>query len=350
METLKLILRPLTALLALLIVLAGLAVGVGRLRTTPLLTYESNRTGDIDLYAYDLTYAISHNLTRSPAGDTDAAWSPDGEKLAFFSWRGGARQLYLLTLTPPRVTRLLPDEVAGDHPVWSPDGTQLVYERDAGDAGTQLYLLDLSAPRIEGSNPRQLAAEVSVSNSPMWSPDGETILFMGFARQTADAEIFTVHPDGTHLVNLTNDPGWDVSPAWSPDGTEITFFSLRDRTNLELLLMDQAGGNLRRITTSTSAAMNNIAWARTLWSPDGRSVSRLVPTDSGARVEVWSAAGSGLWQSPYESRILKLDLWLPSGLLFTEVYNYSTFRIMEITPNGDPRILIQDGSYPVWWR
>ncbi|MBK9748441.1 MAG: hypothetical protein IPO91_16935 [Chloroflexi bacterium] len=96
--------------------------------------------------------------------------------------------------------------------------------------------------------------------------------------------------------------------------------------------------------------MNNIAWARTLWSPDGRSVSRLVPTDSGARVEVWSAAGGGLWQSPYESRILKLDLWLPSGLLFTEVYNYSTFRIMELTPNGDPRILIQDGSYPIWWR
>ena len=350
METLKLILRPLTALLALLTLLAGIAVVVGRQLTTPLLTYESSRTGDIDLYAYDMAHGLSHNLTHSPAGDTDAAWSPAGDQLAFFSWRGGHRQLHLLTLSPPRVTRLTSDEVAGDHPVWSPDGTQLVYEHDAGNAGTQIYLLDLSQPLIEELNPRQLAQGISVSNSPMWSPDGRTILFMGFARQTADAEIFTVQPDGSNLTNLTQDPGWDVNPAWSPDGSQITFFSLRDRTNLELLLMDRDGTNLHRITASTSAEMNNIAWARTVWSPDGQRVSRLAPTDTGAQIEVWRPDGTLLWEAPYAPRILKLDLWLPSGLLFTEVHNYATFRIVQIAPDGTPTVLIENGSYPVWWR
>jgi len=337
--------RTLLILAAALAALSLLVVKIGHGLTYSVLTYESQRTGDWDIYAFDPLHNRSINLTRSPGGDTDASWSPDGEKLAFISWRAGTPNLFMLTITPPRVFQLDDHRMAvGYHPVWSPDSRQIVYEVERSGS-IDLYRVDIDAPL---SSVIALTNLPTDSRFPAWSPDGTQIAYVSWA--TGDAEIMVMGADGTNNANLTQNHGWDVSPAWSPDGTEITFFSLRDRTNLELLLMDQAGGNLRRITTSTSAAMHNIAWARTLWSPDGRSVSRLVPTDSGARVEVWSAAGGGLWQSPYESRILKLDLWLPSGLLFTEVYNYSTFRIMEITPNGDPRILIQDGSYPIWWR
>jgi TolB protein len=40
-------------------------------------------------------------------------------------------------------------------------------------------------------------------------------------------EIYTMRPDGSHQMNLTNNPGEDFDPVWSPDGTHIAFVSNR---------------------------------------------------------------------------------------------------------------------------
>jgi hypothetical protein len=43
-----------------------------------------------------------------------------------------------------------------------------------------------------------------------------------------DADIWTMLPDGTDLVNLTSDSdGFDAAASWSPDGRKLLFFSDR---------------------------------------------------------------------------------------------------------------------------
>ena len=41
-------------------------------------------------------------------------------------------------------------------------------------------------------------------------------------------EIFVMQPDGSGLVNLTQNPADDTDPTWSPDGQKIAFASYRD--------------------------------------------------------------------------------------------------------------------------
>jgi Tol biopolymer transport system component len=41
-------------------------------------------------------------------------------------------------------------------------------------------------------------------------------------------EVYTMAPDGSDVVRLTTDAGFDREPAWSPDGTRIAFTSSRD--------------------------------------------------------------------------------------------------------------------------
>ncbi|MEM5796673.1 MAG: hypothetical protein AAGU23_10450, partial [Bacillota bacterium] len=41
-------------------------------------------------------------------------------------------------------------------------------------------------------------------------------------------EIYSMAPDGSGQVNLTNNPADDFDPVWSPDGTQIAFVSNRE--------------------------------------------------------------------------------------------------------------------------
>src|SRR5919198_3817625 len=40
-------------------------------------------------------------------------------------------------------------------------------------------------------------------------------------------EIYSMRPDGSDVLRLTNDPGHDLQPAWSPDARQIAFISDR---------------------------------------------------------------------------------------------------------------------------
>jgi TolB protein len=62
-------------------------------------------------------------------------------------------------------------------------------------------------------------------------------------------DIFRADPDGSHLVRLTDTPGYDAEGSYSPDGKQIVFTSFRDG-DAEIYIMDADGKNPRRITRS----------------------------------------------------------------------------------------------------
>ena len=102
-------------------------------------------------------------------------------------------------------------------PSFAPDGKYIVY-RTEGPDGKGLRIVNL-----EDSSVKVLTD--GYDNFPVWSPRGDLIAFIRLI--DGNFEIFTIHPDGTDLKQLTHTKGNEAHIAWSPDGEWMVFISSR---------------------------------------------------------------------------------------------------------------------------
>jgi Tol biopolymer transport system component len=110
---------------------------------------------------------------------------------------------------------------------FGPDGKHIVY-RTAGPDGEGLRIMNLDDHDIT-------VLTNEWDNFPVWSPRGDLIAFV--RRDGADFHVFTIHPDGTGLKQLTSTHGNDAHLAWSPDGERILFCSSRTGFKDEVVLI-----------------------------------------------------------------------------------------------------------------
>ena len=104
------------------------------------------------------------NLTNSPADEHSAAWSPDGNLLAFVSNRGNDIDIYKVCATcsgEPVAIRLTDEVRYAMWPAWSPDGSLLAYV-DEPRGNLLLVEADRSDATYLGS---------SVLGPPVWRPE-----------------------------------------------------------------------------------------------------------------------------------------------------------------------------------
>src|SRR5438105_648103 len=59
----------------------------------------------------------------------------------------------------------------------------------------------------DGKNERVLAPHGGIEYSPAYSPDGKWVVFT--AERGGLSDIYRIHPDGTGLERLTDDPAFD---------------------------------------------------------------------------------------------------------------------------------------------
>lgn len=219
------------------------------------------KTGGEDIYAMDPGGTAVERLTDHPQGDFEPAWSPDGSRVAFMSYRHGnfevrGETFSLYTMDPDGtgVERLI-DNVQDDHePDWSPDGSRIAFARYR-DGNDEIYAMD-----PEGRALDRLTDDPKQDSGPAWSPDGNRIAFQ--SNRGGDLEIYTMNPDGTGLDRITDGPKADLQPAWSPDGKKIAFTSDRHgdpsaveasqdpRSNYEIYAMDADGTAVERLTNN----------------------------------------------------------------------------------------------------
>jgi tricorn protease len=168
----------------------------------------------------------AQRVTRSPAVDGQAAWSPDSRKLVYVSGRSGALNLYSYDFLSGAETRLTDQPLNDVTPKFSPDGTQVAFVRDA----RELRVLDLSTRRERLLATGELEREPFTSaRSFAWSPDGKWIAYFASGVK-GFTNTFLVPAAGggprqvTYLANA-----FAGSLSWSPSGAYLLIDS-RQRT------------------------------------------------------------------------------------------------------------------------
>jgi hypothetical protein len=150
-------------------------------------------------------------------------WAPDGERFVFHSRQEADREsrIYLFTGAgdePFVEIQRHGSPIIGRTPAFMPDG-RIVYQGCvANDCG--LYIMD-----ADGSNPQRITNHKD-DTTPAVSPDGTRIAYMSL--QSDYWQVNVVDADGTGQRRLTDDWYWNGLPVWSPDGEQIIFVSTRD--------------------------------------------------------------------------------------------------------------------------
>jgi Tol biopolymer transport system component len=103
-------------------------------------------------------------------------------------------------------------------PSFAPDGKRIVY-RTAGPEGQGLRIMTLADRSVT-------KLTEAWDNFALWSPRGDRIAFVR-RNDAGDFQIFTIHPDGSGLTQLSHTHGNDAHLAWSPDGARLLFATSR---------------------------------------------------------------------------------------------------------------------------
>lgn len=116
-----------------------------------------------------------------------------------------------------------------------------------------------------GANEHPLFTSPGLDYSPSYSADGKWIVVT--REHNGQSDIFRVHPDGSGIEQLTDDPAFDDQGTLSPDGKTLAFVSTRAGGTANIWLMDLATRRARNLTVSKSGNF------RPAWSPDGKWIA-----------------------------------------------------------------------------
>jgi TolB protein len=133
-----------------------------------LLTAIEN--GNSDIHELNIGQNFAKKLTKSPAIDTTASYSPDGNSIVFISDREGSQQIYTMNLESLSQTRISHGEGSYSKPMWSPDGKLIAFSKQKGNS----FFVGTMTPTGKGE---KLLTSGYLVEGAKWSPSGRYLIY-----------------------------------------------------------------------------------------------------------------------------------------------------------------------------
>lgn len=210
------------------------------------------------------------------AGLRTPCWSPDGKLVIYekFTWRGWKQNQALYSWDASREYRY-----TDVWPAFSKDGWMVLTAKHE-DGSVDVMRADGSERRRVYDVTKQSGLDLTLVKRglagaffPVWSPDGEWIVFgVGewfTQRGKGRAKLMRVKRDGSGLEQLTDDSVFNAGfPSYSADGKEVVFrIANQDPSSASLGGLAVLNLDTRQIRRITSGYDN-----MPIWSPDGSRI------------------------------------------------------------------------------
>ena len=269
------------------------------------------------IYLFSIT-GEKRRLTTPPLGfrsDNMPSFSPDGRTLAFCRLPGAfVSEVYLLPLDgrlqpSGEVRRLTQDNRWSAHPVWTADGQSILYVfGQDGGKGREIRMVSVARPRAPTQTIplRDEASEIALGRHLVYS------------RQIEDTNIWRAElpqlgatPVAAKLLITSTQP--DQTPQYSPDGRRIAFASARSGAR-EIWVSNADGSSAVRATSLGAPVVGYPSW-----SPDGRWIA--FHARFGDKVEVFAIPAAG-----GSAKRLATNSWAPSYAVDGQTIYFSSGR------------------------
>lgn len=136
-----------------------------------MLAFNSDRTGEMNIWLFSLESRQSRQLTRGPGGDFQANWSPDGKRIVFFSSRSGNADIWSVNIDSGLLEQLTQTTSVDVNPFISPDGKLIAYNSDQSGR-PEVWIMN-----ADGGEARQLTNVGVMGHFLRWSAGGDAIVF-----------------------------------------------------------------------------------------------------------------------------------------------------------------------------
>ncbi len=227
-----------------------------------MIAFNSDRTGEMNIWLYSLPDGSSRQLTEGQGGDFQANWSPDGQRIAFFSSRAGTSDIWSVEVATGEVKPVRTTNSIDVNPFYSRDGRLIAYNSDESGR-PEVWIMN-----EDGTDARQLTSVGVMGHFLRWNRSGDGVIFRcpGHGQaQTLEAPIdgrepvtfgevvggshMSFSPDFSRVMDVVghktlwvsaihsntsekvfefDDPDVRIDyPVWSPDGQWVLFDRFR---------------------------------------------------------------------------------------------------------------------------
>jgi Tol biopolymer transport system component len=192
--------------------------------------------------------------------------SPDGKRLAIEIFDGRQYDIWVYEWELDTMTRVTHDESDDQYPVWSPDGDTIIFRSERESVGNIYW------KRADGTGQaHRLTESNNIQNPYSWHPSGQYVAVVEITQSNLrDVRILPLEGDdqkgwtGGDLTTLMGESYGEFQPVFSPDGNWLAYTSAESGRAEVYVRPFQGQGRRKRVS-------NNGGWA-SAWAHDGASL------------------------------------------------------------------------------
>jgi len=216
------------------------------------LAYTSFRTGSPSIYLRNFTTGAEKDVVRFGGTKAPGGFSPDGVWLYAGVSEGGNSDIYRVRVVGGTAEKVVEGWGLDLSPSPSPDGRKIAFVSDRGGS-PQVYVKSIGT-----SGETRISQGSGYATSPSWSPTGDRIAYT--ARVRGHFAVFTVAPDGSDTREVVSAPDGDCEdPSFAPDGRSLVYtYRKRGYSSLKIISSD---GRRQRTLVSGLDDAGSPAWS-----------------------------------------------------------------------------------------